>query len=95
MPVLHPGVPRNHFRFQWRGKSLKLFHAVIEFQHMIKRFYESLLLEMLGLFPVVALVGPRQVGESTLVTSAPGLVEKMPPASNAGFPSIQVMVPAW
>jgi len=43
------------------------------FQSVIARFYESLLLEMLSVFPVVALVGPRQVGKSTLVTTAAGL----------------------
>lgn len=43
---------------------------------MITRFYESLLMEMLAVFPVVALVGPRQVGKSTLVTKAPGLAER-------------------
>jgi len=36
---------------------------------MIKRFQESLLRELLELFPVVAVVGPRQVGKTTLVTS--------------------------
>lgn len=35
---------------------------------MIARIYESLLKEQLGIFPVVAVVGPRQVGKSTLVT---------------------------
>lgn len=35
---------------------------------MIKRIYESLLGEYLGIFPVVAVVGARQVGKSTLVT---------------------------
>lgn len=43
---------------------------------MIKRFYESLLLEMLAVFPVVALVGPRQVGKSTLATTAPDLADR-------------------
>lgn len=33
---------------------------------MIQRFHESLLIEMLSVFPFVALVGPRQVGKSTL-----------------------------
>ena len=36
---------------------------------MIKRFQESLLRELLELFPVVAVVGPRLVGKTTLVTS--------------------------
>jgi predicted AAA+ superfamily ATPase len=36
---------------------------------LIDRFYSSLLQEYLELFPVVAVVGPRQVGKSTLVTS--------------------------
>lgn len=36
---------------------------------MIDRFYSPLLQEYLELFPVVAVVGPRQVGKSTLVTS--------------------------
>ena len=37
---------------------------------MIKRFHEKMLLEMLQVFPVVAVIGPRQVGKSTMVTSA-------------------------
>jgi predicted AAA+ superfamily ATPase len=36
--------------------------------HMIARAYGFLLQEMLGVFPVVALIGPRQIGKSTLVT---------------------------
>ena len=40
---------------------------------MITRFYETLVLEMLAVFPVVAVVGPRQVGKSTWVTTSPGL----------------------
>lgn len=36
---------------------------------MIERFQETLLRELLGIFPVVAVVGPRQVGKTTLVTS--------------------------
>ncbi|MDX2111933.1 MAG: ATP-binding protein [Verrucomicrobiota bacterium] len=35
---------------------------------MIARLYSPLLQEMLQLFPVVAVVGPRQVGKSTLVS---------------------------
>ena len=35
---------------------------------MITRYYTELLREMLDVFPVVAVVGPRQVGKSTLVT---------------------------
>lgn len=37
---------------------------------MIARYYTDLLQEMLEVFPVVAVVGPRQVGKSTLVTQA-------------------------
>jgi len=36
---------------------------------MIERFQISILREMLECFPVVAVVGPRQVGKTTLVTS--------------------------
>ena len=36
---------------------------------MIKRFHETLLQELLEIFPVVAVVGPRQVGKTTLVNS--------------------------
>ncbi len=36
---------------------------------MIYRIYATRLLEMLNLFPVVAVIGPRQVGKSTLVLS--------------------------
>jgi len=36
---------------------------------MIKRIQEKRLLEMLDRFPVVAVIGPRQVGKSTLVRS--------------------------
>lgn len=36
---------------------------------MIRRFQESLLQELLEFFPVVAVIGPRQVGKTTLVTS--------------------------
>ena len=36
---------------------------------MIERFQESLLRELLDCFPVVAVVGARQVGKTTLVTS--------------------------
>jgi predicted AAA+ superfamily ATPase len=36
---------------------------------MIYRIYTTRLLEMLNLFPVVAVIGPRQVGKSTLVLS--------------------------
>ena len=36
---------------------------------MIKRVQEARLLELLGRFPVVAVIGPRQVGKSTLVQS--------------------------
>jgi uncharacterized protein len=35
---------------------------------MIERFQETLLRELLEIFPVVAVVGPRQVGKTTLVT---------------------------
>jgi len=38
---------------------------------MIERIYTQRLLEMLNLFPVVAVIGPRQVGKSTLVLSDP------------------------
>lgn len=38
---------------------------------MIYRIYTKRLLEMLELFPVVAVIGPRQVGKSTLVLSEP------------------------
>lgn len=34
---------------------------------MIDRLYKNTLLEMLEIFPVVAVIGPRQVGKSTLV----------------------------
>lgn len=37
---------------------------------MIARFHEKVLLELLQIFPVVAVIGPRQVGKSTMVTSA-------------------------
>jgi predicted AAA+ superfamily ATPase len=36
---------------------------------MIKRLFSSRLKEMLQIFPVVAVIGPRQVGKSTLVLS--------------------------
>lgn len=36
---------------------------------MIERYYKPLLKEMLGIFPAVAVVGPRQAGKTTLVTS--------------------------
>lgn len=48
---------------------MKSYHAVIYFHKLIDRFYTPLLQEYLDLFPVVAVVGPRQVGKSTLVTS--------------------------
>lgn len=32
---------------------------------MIDRFQETLLRELLGIFPAVAVVGPRQVGKTT------------------------------
>lgn len=35
---------------------------------MIERYHKSLLREMLQIFPVVAVIGPRQVGKTTLVT---------------------------
>ncbi|MBM4024087.1 MAG: ATP-binding protein [Planctomycetes bacterium] len=38
---------------------------------MIERVYTKRLLEMLAVFPVVAVIGPRQVGKSTLVLSEP------------------------
>jgi predicted AAA+ superfamily ATPase len=38
---------------------------------MIERIQTRQLLEMLNLFPVVAVIGPRQVGKSTLVLSDP------------------------
>ena len=38
---------------------------------MIKRVYSDVLLQRLGQFPVVALVGARQIGKSTLVRSEP------------------------
>lgn len=59
-----------------RDESLKSFHIVIYFQSMINRFHESHLLEMLSVFPVVAMIGPRQVGKSTLVTNAHGLADR-------------------
>ena len=37
---------------------------------MIKRAHEKRLQELLARFPVVAVIGPRQVGKSTLVQSA-------------------------
>lgn len=37
---------------------------------MITRFHEKVLLELLQAFPVVAVIGPRQVGKSTMVTSS-------------------------
>jgi len=40
------------------------------FMHMIKRAQEKRLLELLDRFPVVAVIGPRQVGKSTLVCGA-------------------------
>ncbi len=43
---------------------------------MIPRVFGSLVQEMLSVFPVVALVGPRQVGKSTLVTSEPINVDR-------------------
>lgn len=36
---------------------------------MIDRFHKEVLLEMLQVFPVVAVIGPRQVRKSTLVTT--------------------------
>jgi uncharacterized protein len=38
---------------------------------MIERIYKNKLLNMLDVFPVVAVIGPRQVGKSTLVLSEP------------------------
>ena len=40
---------------------------------MIERIHQKRLLELLDLFPVVAVVGPRQVGKSTLVQHGPQL----------------------
>lgn len=37
---------------------------------MFIRFHKKILLELLKAFPVVAVIGPRQVGKSTLVTSS-------------------------
>ena len=63
---------RDHRKFQPNGetKIWKMYHLVIYFHTLIDRFYTPLLQEYLELFPVVAVVGPRQVGKSTLVTSA-------------------------
>jgi len=43
---------------------------------MIKRVHEKRLLEMLEAFPVVAVIGPRQVGKSTLVQHGPVLASR-------------------
>ena len=39
--------------------------------HDMKRIYESLLNEYLGMFPCVALIGPRQSGKTTLLHTLP------------------------
>jgi predicted AAA+ superfamily ATPase len=43
---------------------------------MIIRFIENELVELLGEFPAVAIVGPRQVGKTTLVKSIEGKIAK-------------------
>jgi uncharacterized protein len=43
---------------------------------MIIRFIENELLDLLGEFPAVAIVGPRQVGKTTLVKSIEGKIAK-------------------
>ena len=43
---------------------------------MIRRVHERRLLELLDAFPVVAVIGPRQVGKSTLVQTGPKLSER-------------------
>ena len=43
---------------------------------MIRRVHERRLLELLDAFPVVAVLGPRQVGKSTLVQTGPKLSER-------------------
>jgi predicted AAA+ superfamily ATPase len=59
---------------------LKIIHFVIDFQNvratfsmMIARVHERRLAELVRTFPVVAVIGPRQVGKSTLVQRAPFL----------------------
>lgn len=42
---------------------------MIYFHYMIYRAHTARLVEMLNLFPVIAVIGPRQVGKSTLVLS--------------------------
>jgi predicted AAA+ superfamily ATPase len=49
-------------------RILEIVSLLFIFYFMINRIYKSLLKEQLGIFPVVAVVGPRQVGKSTLVT---------------------------
>ena len=43
---------------------------------MISRVHERRLRELLDSFPVVAVIGPRQVGKSTLVQTGPELAER-------------------
>lgn len=43
---------------------------------MIHRVHENRLLQLLDSFPVVAVIGPRQVGKSTLVQTGPKLLER-------------------
>jgi hypothetical protein len=50
---------------------LKIFHAVAEYQPMIRRHLKPLVAESLEHFPVVAILGPRQVGKSTLAQMLP------------------------
>ncbi|MFH1999193.1 MAG: hypothetical protein ABIK28_05910 [Planctomycetota bacterium] len=38
---------------------------------MIKREYESLMIEYMGMFPCVGIIGPRQCGKTTLIQTLP------------------------
>jgi len=59
---------RDKFPLKPPGRWItNVYHDVIYFQSMIDRAFTSLLQEYLKVFPVVAVVGSRQVGKSTLV----------------------------
>src|ERR1700678_3319443 len=60
----------------WQG--LAKSEAIYDFARMIERQLEPLVLSRLAQFPCVAILGPRQVGKTTL---ARAIVDRLPGAS--------------
>ena len=82
LPGIRQFVTAVSFRF-----TSHFFHAVEKLQGMIHRLATARLTQLLGRFPAVALLGPRQVGKMTLALRLTNLAQNSPLYLDLELPS--------